>query len=133
MTPFAKWTRNLFERLSGKFYEGPECPERIAKMVIDFANVHPTATRGDWVAFATRLAAEAYTSGYVRGFERSERDDAAKTWLSTSPEAMADRLDPDWRWSPDITLHGPADMIPDVDAPSPEELAMQTLRELNEG
>lgn len=113
MTPVVRCIRNFFEKSFGKFYEGPECPERFSEVVVVFANENPYASRAEWMRFATEHAAVAYKSGYTRGFEWAERDDEDPV---VSPEELADSLDPDWRWSPDITLMG------DPDAEVPEEI-----------
>lgn len=102
MTPFVKWIRNTAEKLFGKYEEGPDAPERLREMVIHFANHHPRASREDWVNFAAGLASEAYQSGYVRGYEYTER---TNDWRSDiPPEELADWIDPNWKWSPGIVL-----------------------------
>ena len=103
MTPFQRLSKRIVERARGIYYEGPEPPGRLGAMVVAFANLHPHATRGEWVAFATEHAGECYRSGYTRGHERSERDYAA-TMPDARPEDVADDQDPDWRWSPEVEL-----------------------------
>lgn len=99
MTPVTKWLRRKAEEWIEKYYEGPEPPERFALMAIEFANLYPTATREQWVAFATEQARGAYRSGYMRGFEYVERDPSA--WRpDLPPEILADMIDPDWRTRP---------------------------------
>ncbi len=74
MTPFVRLLRNVWERLFGKFYDGPEPPERLTQMVQLFMIAHPFATRQQWAQFASKHSGETYKSGYVRGFEWAERD-----------------------------------------------------------
>lgn len=95
MTPFGKFLKNLAEKAVGRFYEGPEAPLRLRDMVTAFANDHPRATKGEWVEFAAKLAEEAYKSGYVRGFEYTER---TFDWRDdVPPEVLADWIDPSWK------------------------------------
>ncbi len=122
MTPFGNWLRRQWERWVGKWYEGPTPPQRLREMVVLFANMYPHATRQEWVEFAAGHAGEAYTSGYVRGWERSERDPEAMPWRVTNPEMIADEMDPGWRDGPSV-LQGNAEMIVGDKAPSSEELA----------
>lgn len=89
-----KWLRNVVEKLLGRFYEGPTLPERFEHGVVEFANRHPNATRKEWATFAKEHASIAYEAGYVRGYERSERD---YQHPRTPPEAIADATDPQWR------------------------------------
>jgi hypothetical protein len=86
------------ERYLGTFHEGPTAPSRLHAMVIAYANLHPRATREEWVRFAAAHAQEAYRSGYARGFEWAERQTSHVP--NPPPEILADQLDPDWRWSP---------------------------------
>ncbi len=110
MTPLVRWLRKVGEKWINKFYEGPEPPDRLYELVIAFSNLHPEATRGDWIRFATGHAGECYRSGYTRGYEWAEREESSDYY--TTPETIADGLDPDWRWSPDITLqHDPDEVI----------------------
>ena len=112
MTPFQRLARGIVERAAGSFYEGPEPPERLGEIVVAFANEHPHATRAEWVAFVIAHGGECYRSGYVRGFERAERDYRDP---EISPEDTADSLDPDWRWQPGIELTGePDDVVMEV-------------------
>lgn len=122
MTPFARWLRRQWERLVGRYHEGPEAPDRLREMVLLFANAHPIATRQEWVDFAAGHAAQAYQSGYVRGWERSERDPDAQPWREAPPEEVADRMSPGWRDGPSALEHG-ADALVGSEAPSAEELA----------
>lgn len=99
MTPVGKWLRDRLERWLQRYHEGPEMPQRIADMAIAFAQLYPTATRAQWLAFSAELARESYRSGYVRGFEYVERD--PELWMpKVPPEELADQIDPDWRWRP---------------------------------
>jgi len=95
VTPFGKFVRKVGEKLVGKYYEGPELPDRIRDMVVEFANDHPRATKGDWVDFATALLSETYEAGWLRGYERDAR---TYDWRpDIAPEVLADMLDPTWR------------------------------------
>lgn len=130
MTPFLKLLRNANERLFGKYYEGPDPPERLAEMVIVFANEHPRATRGDWIEFACKHAGEAYRSAYVRGVEWTERDTAR--FPDIPPDVIVDAIDPDWRWRKGVTVEGNLmEVVPDE---WPEEMIMrEQMDEVNRG
>lgn len=95
MTPVAKFFADLKEKLFGRYYEGPAAPQRLRFMVVEFAN-HTRATKEDWVEFATKLAEEAYRTGYQRGFEHAERDPEPYR-DDLPPDVVADMLDPDWK------------------------------------
>jgi hypothetical protein len=96
--------RRLLERAAGAIDDGPEPPDRLAEMVVAFANDNPHATRAEWVAFSAQHAAECWRSGYRRGFENVELPEQ-------DPDRVADELDPNWRWSPDIRLVGDAGAV----------------------
>lgn len=108
MTPIVKWFRNFRERVFGKYDDGPDPPERLAQMVIAFAQTTPQATRLDWTRFAIEHARESYRAGYTRGYEYTERDPDERAILSQlDPETLATALDPNWLWqSPPLTLDG---------------------------
>ncbi|GAC1450380.1 MAG: hypothetical protein PVSMB8_09540 [Vulcanimicrobiaceae bacterium] len=95
MTPVARFLRNTWEKLFGKFYDGPAMPIRFADYVEVFAKRHPKATRQDWFEFSIELAARAYEAGYVRGWEADLRTEPA--WQRLSPDDVADHLSPGWR------------------------------------
>lgn len=95
MTPFKRLVVSTLEKAIGRYYEGPEPPGYIDRMVEQFAQDAPRATRGQWVAFALGLAQEAYRAGYTRGYEYVERTD---DWHPTlPPEVVADMMDPTWK------------------------------------
>lgn len=99
MTVLSRWAAKKAEQYLKRYYEGPEPPLRFADMAIEFANLYPTATRAQWLRFATEHAREAYRAGYQRGYEYVERDpDFFRTDLP--PDKIADMHDPDWRWRP---------------------------------
>jgi hypothetical protein len=110
MTPVARWFRNARERLLGKFFDGPEPPERLSQMVIAFAETNPQATRFDWARFAIEHGRECYRSAYTRGLEYTERDPDEQALLAKlDPETLANAMDPtwhDWVWSPELRLDG---------------------------
>lgn len=100
-----KWLRKAREKYLGTFYEGPDPPERLREMVIDFANHHPRATRVEWVDFAAGIADECFRSGYVRGYDYTER---TPDWRpDVPPEVLADWIDPTWKWQHGISLETP--------------------------
>lgn len=105
MTPLGKWLRRKVEKWAGTYYEGQKAPERLREQVIAFANMYPTATRGQFVEMAASLAEEAYAAGYLRGVEWAERD--PEPFPGASPETIADEIDPDWKWRPAIQLEVP--------------------------
>lgn len=107
------------EKLARRWYEGPECPERIPALARAFAVTHPAATRGEWLAMAEELAREAYRSGFRRGFENAERDPSEP---DPAPEVVADFLDPrwrerahDWTWATDLPAPAGLDLVPEDD------------------
>jgi hypothetical protein len=115
MTPIVRWFRNLREKIFGSFFEGPTPPERLDKIVIVFANTHPNATKFDWVNFAMDHAREAYRAGWVRGYEKTERDpDEREIINNANPDIIADALNPDWRWSPEVKLEGNDEPLQDM-------------------
>lgn len=108
---FRAFVRRSWEKLVGQFYEGPEPPDRIADMVVFFANSNPHATRLDWVTFCTEHAREVYKSGYVRGMENAERDPDDPP---VDPDVIADAIDPNWRWiDGGIILTNPEKVVPE--------------------
>ena len=96
MTPIRRFLARAVERLGDRWYEGPEPPPRFAEYVTDFANLHPKANRGEWARFATKMAGEAYRSGFQRGYEHVERD-PEPGFQRLPPELVADQEDPEWR------------------------------------
>jgi hypothetical protein len=130
VTILSRLSRGIVERLRGIYYEGPEPPGRLAEMAVAFANQYPHATRGEWVRFCGEHAGECYRSGYVRGVERAERD-YERSMPERAPEDVADELDPDWRWSPDITLLGDhdAEVLHELDE---QQLTAQEISDYNE-
>jgi hypothetical protein len=96
MTRFAKFLHRLFDKIFGEWDEGPEPPARLREMALLFAEMHPRATRREWVDFAARHAGEAYRTGWVRGFEATVREEE-KPWAGDMPEHQADALMPGWR------------------------------------
>jgi hypothetical protein len=132
VTPFVRWLKRVIEKLFGRWNETYEAPERLREMVVLFANMHPHATRADWLEFAAGHAAEAYRSGYIRGWERSERDAEAMPWATTSPEVIADEMDPDWRRGPSV-LEGDAAAIVGENAPTAAELQAMQVKMLGGG
>lgn len=129
------WIRRWADRVTDRYYEGPQPPARLAQMVVEFANQHPNATRAEWVRFACGHARECYRSGWTRGEEHAERD---PTELSGIPEQLADALDPswrervhDWRWDGGITpLSEPDTLVPEeTGGPSEIEQHLAMLAE----
>lgn len=97
MTPIVKTLRNIYERVRGRFYDGPDPPRRLADMVVVFANMHPDATRAQWANFASLHAAECYRSGYVRGYEWCERDLDSRD-PDVDPERLMEQMGHGWEW-----------------------------------
>jgi len=101
-----RWKRR---RLEKERVAAVQAPEHLRRMVFSFANANPRATRVEWVGFAGTLAEEAYATGYVRGLEQADEDNAGSAGVT--PEQVADLLDPSWReraWNGE-SLAGPAD------------------------
>lgn len=114
MTPFLKLIKKTTEKILGKWEEGPEPPKRLREYVTVFANRYPNATRAEWLEAAASLAEEAYRNGFQRGYEHSERDALPREF---SPEQLADQLDPDWRWAPEVDLENPLGIVPNEALP----------------
>lgn len=91
---FARGLHRLWERVRGRYREGIDAPERLARIVNDFARWYPDATREEWIAFAIAQTAESYRSGYIRGYEHVERIGVK---YDPSPETVADDIMPGWR------------------------------------
>jgi hypothetical protein len=101
LTPLCRLAHRLAEKLLGRWREGPDPPARISEEVDRFTLHHPTATPGEWEAFAARLAALAYREGYQRGWEAGERLD--RPWRGDwTPERLADLERPGWRGEPPV-------------------------------
>jgi hypothetical protein len=119
MTPFARLLKRFAEKFADRYYEGPDAPERLREMVVAFANDHPKASVGEWTEFASTLCAEAYESGYVRGFEYTER---TFDWRpDIPPEMLADMYDPDWKTGRGIQLRSAGAVVPDAE-PTEEQV-----------
>jgi hypothetical protein len=94
VTPAERALRNLWERLTRRFYEGPEAPARLEDVVREFDHRYPRATRAEWAEFAIRMSRGCYRDGWVRGYEWAERDPGQP---DPSPEELADQYEPGWR------------------------------------
>lgn len=117
----ARWWRRLVDKARGRFYEGPEPPDRLGQMVSVFAAMYPRATVADWIQFASGHAEECYRSGFIRGVEyrtRSQSDEEqmlelvtatsrGATWVDLAPspaeleQVVADNADVWERLSPE--------------------------------
>jgi len=103
MTLFTRWLRRLYEKVKGIFYEGPNPPKRLGDAVAVFAEMNPKATRIEWILFCTQLAEASYKSGWLRGYEWSERELDIKP--EHDPDRIADALLNNWRASEPVRLH----------------------------
>jgi hypothetical protein len=74
VTPFARFLSRIAEKITDRYYEGPEEPQRLAEEVRLFRAMYPAASPEEWADFTARLAGNAYRAGYTRGFEYAERD-----------------------------------------------------------
>lgn len=101
LAPFTKWLRNLFQKMRSTFYEGPEPPTRLAKVVLAFAHHNKNATRKEWIEFSIQFAEECYRSGYQRGIEWYHRD-PEQSKLPVDPDILADAESHDWQWTDGI-------------------------------
>lgn len=109
MTRIMRWFNHMRERWLGQWYEGPEMPERLAQVVVAFANDNRHATRGDWTLFAVEHAREVYRSAYRRGYEYAERDPEP---VSQLPEEIMGQVDPNWAWNSEpIQLQRPLEVV----------------------
>jgi hypothetical protein len=93
VTRFARFLRNLFERLLSRYYEGPNPPRHIGEEARVFRILNPRATPREWEDFAKRHAENCYRSGFTRGYEWQERD-----WPGPAedPEVLAEAMEHDW-------------------------------------
>ncbi|MGA7119751.1 MAG: hypothetical protein WBY94_06620 [Polyangiaceae bacterium] len=89
--------RRWAERLLGTWHEGPEPPERLREVALLFAEMHPKATRREWLEFAAAQMGESWRSGYMRGWEAYVRHPEDAAALVRDSEALADALGPGWR------------------------------------
>lgn len=112
MTFFTRWLRRLYDKLRGRFYEGPKAPERLNDQVLLFSMMYPNATRLEWTIFCQRLAAQSYQSGWIRGYEWAERE--LDTKPEFHPDRLADALGNDWRHAQPLSLHNPHEPVTDV-------------------
>jgi len=88
-----RFFRRLVDKAVGRFYEGPELPDRFVDEARLFLLFNPKATHLEWEQFAVELVASAYRAAYVRGLEAHLR--------STLPEPLqleseADRKRHEW-------------------------------------
>jgi len=90
---FRKWIRSIAEWFIGDYYEGPQPPRHIAEEARLFRLLNPNAGPSDWESFAVKHAQNCYRSGFVRGFEWTERD-----WPGPpdDPEVLAELERHDW-------------------------------------
>lgn len=124
LTPARKFLRNLWERWRHRYYEGPEAPDRLSQVVLEFAAINGKATKGEWIEFAAGLARESYRSGYVRGHEWAERDLDRRDPLM-DPEVVAEHEGHDWEWIPFGQEAAPSELdevVPDVEEPVEDEV-----------
>lgn len=113
MTPVLRLIRRVWETTRSRFYEGPEPPARIVRMVFLFARSHSVASRREWAEFAAILGQECYRTGYVRGAESAER-----WWRAPhpTPEEVADLEVPWWRDAGEVSLSDPDAVVLESDA-----------------
>jgi hypothetical protein len=123
-----KWLRGKLEKWAGTFYDGPKPPERLREHIIMFANANPKATRVEWADFAIKFSESVFQSAYVRGIEHSERDPDIDDGR-LPPDMIADQMDPDWRWRPEVVLELPHEIVPDTRAE--EAVIRETIAAVN--
>lgn len=80
MSPLRRMLVSALERVLGRYYEGPDTPERFAERARLFRIEHHNATPDEWEGFASRLAANAYGQGWLRGVQHRER------WREDEPD-----------------------------------------------
>lgn len=100
MSRVARWLRKVWDRVRGRYYEGPAPPGRLRQAAQAFATMNPGATVEDWIAFTAEHAEESYRTGYMRGVEWRERareqvDPGTAAPLLAEAEA---REQDDWSW-----------------------------------
>jgi hypothetical protein len=132
MVPINRLLRNLFQRLRGTYYEGPEAPSRLGQIVEVFAASRRRATRRQWIEFARSLAEEAYRSGYVRGYEWAERD-LDRRDPAIDPEALAAVEGHEWEWLDGGSVPTPEGLDEVVGEGDPAADLADELREIEDG
>jgi len=128
VTPLKKLVVTAMEKIIGRYYEGPEPPAYIDRMVAQFAQDAPKATRAQWTAFALGLAQEAYRTGYTRGYEYTERTDDWHPALP--PDVIADMMDSTWKDDGrGIKLDDPGAIVPDEPPTEGEVMNQEQLED----
>jgi hypothetical protein len=78
-----RFARRVLEKHAEQLYEGPEPPiAQIKVRASAYTLANPEPNRDQWIAFATKLAANCYREGFQRGFEWR-----AKGWPATGGES----------------------------------------------
>jgi hypothetical protein len=120
MTPFMRTLRNFVERWLGSFDQGPEAPEEVRDIIVEFANMNPEATRREWVEFSERQAAEAYRVGWLRGYNFQEEE-----W------SQPGRSPDDWalvHWGPGWAKNAPSVLDPEGRVRDATAALMESLK-----
>lgn len=114
MSALLRFFRKTLEKLTERYYEGPEAPPRLRDEVLLFRAMYPGLTTEDVVMFACAAVDDAYRQGFTRGYEWRERgllevdniaeriaDESAHAWdmgqdtpLRTVLETGVDPTDP---------------------------------------
>jgi hypothetical protein len=82
-----RFARRVLEKHAEQLYEGPEPPiAQIKVRASAYTLANPEPNRDQWIAFATKLAANCYREGFQRGFEWR-----AKGWPATGGESPEQR------------------------------------------
>lgn len=108
LTALGRFTRDLLERLLGRYREGPDPPPRLAEEARLFRLRSPAPpTEEEWEAFCSELADRAYRDGFVRGVHWLER-----SWdgPSEDPEKILE-----------LEAHAAARYFPEGELPEPAD------------
>jgi len=92
--PLFRFFSRMGEKLFGKETVLSDSMDLIESKIHQFAKQFPFATRREWMMFARELADIAYRDGFRAGYEWNEHE---LDRLQVEPEAIADRVTPDWR------------------------------------
>ena len=110
---FADRVHRFFKRLAEWYLDRDPMkplPEEYERVVTEWANANPYATRSQWRHILLLLASQAYDDGYNRC--SFEQDDLGDDFDPLKPERVADALDPGWRDLP-MDLVNPDWVVPE--------------------
>jgi hypothetical protein len=105
MGKIRKWLRRQYDKLRGRFYEGPDPPPRLGQAAAAFASSGKHTTE-EWIDFAAHLAGESYRSGYLRGVEWRERAPGQVGASAAADQEALARERHGWSWVDHTPIEG---------------------------